>query len=102
MKNFINNIKTLNKGTILRTILQVLVYINQVIALIGQTGFASQTWYQWLSFGVTLFVTAVSYWYNNDWTNLAKATGEIFDMVKDGKITEDELNRFINSHKKEG
>ena len=96
------NIKSPKIGTIIRTVLQILAYANQVVALIGQTTFASAVWYQWVSFGVTLAITIISYWYNNDWTNFAKVSSEIFDMLKDGKITEDEVKKFLDNHNKKG
>lgn len=96
------NIKSPKIGTIVRTILQVLAYANQVVALIGQTTFASAVWYQWVTFGLTLAITIISYWYNNDWTNFAKVSSEIFDMLKDGKITEDEVKKFLDNHNKKG
>ena len=96
------NIKSPKIGTIVRTILQILAYANQVVALIGQTTFASAVWYQWVSFGLTLAITIISYWYNNDWTNFAKVSSEIFDMLKDGKITEDEVKKFVDNHNKKG
>lgn len=98
-KKIIDKIKSLDKGTICRTILQIATYVNQVIALVGMTSFASSPVYQWITFGVTLVVTAVSYWYNNDWTNFAQLAGEILDMLSDGKITKKELEEFIQKHK---
>lgn len=88
-------------GTVVRTILQVLAYINQIVALIGQTTFANQSWYQWMSFGLTVTITLVSYWYNNDWTNFATLASDIFVMLKDGKITQDEIEEFIKKHTKQ-
>ena len=102
MRKIIEKIKSLSKGTLVRTIIQILAYANQVVALIGQTTFASAVWYQWVSFGVTLAITIISYWYNNDWTNFAKVSSEIFDMLKDGKITEDEVKKFLDNHNKKG
>ena len=96
------NIKSPKIGTIVRTILQVLAYANQAVALIGQTTFASAVWYQWVTFGLTVAITIISYWYNNDWTNFAKVSSEIFDMLKDGKITEDEVKKFVDNHNKKG
>ena len=100
MKNLINMIKNLDKGTICRTILQIGAYINQLIACIGMTSFASSPVYQWISFGVTLVITIVSYWYNNNWTEFAHLAGDIFEMLKDGKITKEELDEFMKKHKK--
>ncbi len=90
-------------GTIVRTILQVLVYLNQCVALFGKTSFASSPVYQWISFILTIVITAISYWYNNDWTSAAKTASEVYDILKDGKVTKEEVTEFINKHKnKEG
>lgn len=101
VKKAIAKIKFLSGGTILRTILLMLVYINQLVALIGSTVmvFAENPIYQWISLGLTIAITIVAYWYNNDWTNIAQITGEIFNMLKDGKITNEEICTFIDRHK---
>ncbi len=93
--------KKMKLGTIIRTILQVLTYINQIVAIVFQTiGKTDNPVYLWISVIITVIVTTITYWYNNDWSNLAKTTSEVFDMVKDGKITKEELDNFINNHKK--
>lgn len=84
-----------DRGTTLRTILQILAYINQVVALIGHTSFASAEWYQWLSLGVTFIITVVTWWYNNDITSAAKWGSKVMDALKDGKITEDEVKDLL-------
>lgn len=101
MKKILTIIRSLDKGTILRTVLQILVYANQIVAVLGQTSFASSPVYQWITFGLTLVITAVSYWYNNDWTNGALLVRDLFDMLKDGKVTSEEIEEFIARHKKE-
>lgn len=100
MKKIIAKLESLKAGTIVRTILQILAYINQFVALLGSTTFADNPVYQWISFGLTIVITAVSYWYNNDWSRFAQMSGDVFDMLKDGKITQDELTNFINKYKK--
>lgn len=101
MKKIIEKIKSLDKGTILRTILMVLATINQIVALIGQTTFAASSWYQWLSFAITLVTMIITYWYNNDWSKLSQVARDVFDMLKDGKITKDEVEKLIKKNKKE-
>ncbi len=86
-------------GTIVRTILQILVYINQCVALFAKTSLSSSVAYQWISFALTVAITAISYWYNNDWTSAAKTAREVYDILKDGKVTKDEVAEFINKHK---
>lgn len=96
MKKVLEKLKSLDKGTILRTILMILTVANQIVALAGKSSFASADWYQWLSFGLTLAVMLVSYWYNNDWSKLAQKSRDIFDALKDGKITEEEANKLLD------
>lgn len=90
--------KTGNVGAWVRAILQILAYVNQLMILIGQSPLGNNPIYVWISFIVTVLITVLSYWYNNDWTSLAKTVGMIFEMVKDGKITEDELREFMEDH----
>lgn len=92
-------LKNIDKGTLIRTILQVLVYINQIVALIGQSSYANALWYQIVTVVLTILITVFTYWYNNDWSNFALLTRDVFDMLKDGKITSEEMNEFINKHK---
>lgn len=100
MKKLIDKWKQLGKGTKVRTVLMIVAYINQMVALAGQTTFASSAAYQWASFGVTILISVVGYWYNNDWTEFSMLCSDVFDMLKDGKITVDELQKFIKKHEK--
>lgn len=92
-------IKRTDKGTICRTIIQLAAYINQLIALIGSTSFASHPAYQWISFIVTVVVTGVTYWYNNNWSGAAVLLGKLFAMLQDGIITLDEIRDFMDTFK---
>ena len=87
-----------DKGTIIRTVLQILAYINQLVALIGKTTFASADWYQWLSLGLTFLITALTWWYNNDITSAAKWGSKVMDALKDGKITVDEVKELLGGN----
>ena len=95
MKKIIEKIKSIDKGTLFRTAAQVLAYINQIVALIGSTSFASAAWYQWLSLSVTFVSTAVSWWYNNDVTSAAQWGSRVVDALKDGKLSEDEVKELL-------
>jgi SPP1 family holin len=95
MNKIISKIKSLKASTIIRTILQILVYINQLLAVCGTLPFAENIIYKWVSFALTVIITGASYWYNNDWTKFAQVAGDIFDMLKDGKITYDELSNLV-------
>lgn len=99
IKKIIEGITSGDRGTIFRTVLQALAYINQLVALIGHTSFASAAWYQWLSLGVTFAITAVTWWYNNDITSAAKWGSKVMDALKDGKLSEDEVKDLLGGEK---
>lgn len=101
MKKFFEKIKSLDTGTKVRTIIQFLSYINQAVALIGMSSYASSPVYQWISFGITLVITLIGYWYNNDWSKTAMLARDIFDMLADGKITQEEVQAFIEKNQPE-
>lgn len=88
----------LSLATKLRTILQVLAYVNQFLIVLGTSPLGNSPVYQMVSLVIVIAITAVTYWYNNDWTGLAKVSTEIFDMLKDGSISNEEMNEFIESH----
>ena len=90
--------KKFDKGTIIRTALEVCALANQLVALIGRTSFADNPTYQIISFIITAIASGIVYWYNNDWTKLALMCGEIFTMVKDGKVEDKEVEKFIDDH----
>lgn len=94
-KKIIDGLKSNDRGTVFRTVLQILAYINQLIALIGRTSFADAAWYQWVSVGITFAITAVTWWYNNDITSAAKWGSKVMDALKDGKLTEDEVKDLL-------
>lgn len=101
-KKIIEKLKSLSKGTWLRTVLMLLAIANDIVVAIGKVfGVAviSEPWYIIMSLVLTVITMILSYWYNNDWSKLAQATGEIFDMTKDGKITQDELKDFVEKYK---
>lgn len=100
MKKIIEKLKQIDKGTLCRTILQIAAYVNQVIAIFGQTTFASAMWYQIVTLLITIVITAITYWYNNDWSNIAILAREVFDMLEDKKITKEEIKEFIDKHNK--
>lgn len=86
----------LDKGTIIRTVTLILALANQAVATIGASSFASATWYQVLSIVVTIATAVFTAWKNNDFTRFAKLGTGVLHALKDGKITEDEVNELLN------
>lgn len=92
--------KKVDKGTIIRTIVEVCALANQLVAVIGSSSFASNPVYQIVSFIITAVASGIVYWYNNDWTKLALMCGQIFELTKDGSLEEKEVEKFIEENTK--
>lgn len=101
MKAFFEKFKMRDKGTILRTIFLILSLINYVISMVGKKYWGSGSIYEYVSFGIFVLMVIISYWYNNNWTGFASIADDIFNMLSDGKITEEEIIEFRNKHKKD-
>lgn len=101
MTKLINKIKSLDKGTIIRTILFICAIGNQVVAVIGMTSFASEPWYQILSLVFTAVISIVTAWKNNNFTYFAQLSGELLKALKDGKITKEEVIELLEKAKNE-
>lgn len=96
MKKIIENLKTVDKGTIIRAITLIIALANQTVAIVGATTFASAAWYQALSMAVTVASALFTAWKNNDFTHFAKLGSGVLHALKDGKITEDEVKELLN------
>ena len=101
MKTILTKIKSLDKGTIIRSSLLILSFINQIIAIIGMTSFASALWYQIVSVIFTITVSAICAWKNNDFTKLAQLSGEVLKALKDKKLEEAEVEKLLENADKE-
>ena len=91
----IEKIKTVDKGTIIRTVTLILALANQFVAVIGATTFANAVWYQVVSFAVTIATALFAAWKNNDFTYFAKLGTGVLRALQDGKITEDEVKELL-------
>ena len=98
MRKLIEKIKTLDKGTVIRTIVLVLALSNQIIAILGATSFANAAWYQIFSIVVTIATALFTAWKNNDWTYFAKLGTGVLRALQDGKITEDEVKELLEKN----
>lgn len=100
MKLFLENFKKLSLSAKVRLVLQLLVYANQVVLVLGQTPLSDNQAYQIVSLLLTIAITMLTYWKNNDWTGMARTAGKVLDILKDGEVSEDEIEEFITSHAK--
>lgn len=99
MRRVIKSFNDLDLKAKVRLLLQIFVYINQVVLVLGQTPLSDNQVYQIVSLVLTILITMLTYWKNNDWTGMAKTAGKVLDVLKDGEVTEEEVNEFITSHK---
>ncbi len=71
----------MNFGTKVRTILALIMLINEALIRIGTVDFGNETSnqiYRWVSFGFLVAAYVASHWYNNDFTPIAaEKTGEM-------------------------
>ena len=91
--------KMQDKGTGLRTIFYVLALSNYIVSIVGKVFWGMGPVYEWTSFAIFLLMSLVTYWYNNNWTGFASLAEDVLDMLKDGKITNEELQNFLAKHK---
>lgn len=96
MSKLIEKIKSLDKPTIVRAVIYILTIANQIVALIGMTTYADAVWYQITSAVVTIVMSAVMAWKNNNFTYLAQLAGSVLDALRDGTITEDEVKGLLD------
>ena len=100
MKKILEKLKSVDKGTIIRSAVLVLAIINQVIAVLGATSFASAMWYQIVSIIATIAAALISAWENNDWTYFAKLGTKVLDALEDGKLTKEEVIEMLKKSDK--
>lgn len=96
MKKLIEKIKSLDKGTIFRTLALVFALVNQTVAVLGATPLADELWYQVLSVVLTILTAAIAAWKNNDFTYFAQLTTGLLRALKDGKITKEEAQELLD------
>ena len=101
MKKLVEKIKSLDKGTVIRSVMLVLALANQIIAVLGATSYASAPWYQISSIVVTAVTSLFTAWKNNDFTTFAKLGTGVLHALKDGKITPDEVTDLLEKSTEE-
>ena len=95
MKKFLQKIKNLDKGTVIRVAALVAAILNQIVAVVGATSFADALWYQILSISATVITASLAAWENNDFTYFAQLGTKVLDALQDGKITPEEVKKLF-------
>lgn len=88
-------------STIARIAALIVALVNECLALFGRGAlpFTENMAYQVVSIVVTIVVAAINCWYNNDITKIARLAGSVFAALKDGRVTEAELQSILNEAK---
>lgn len=95
MKKLLDRIKSLDKGTIIRTLVLIVTIINQVVAFISQ----SSGWYLGLSITALVISAVIAWWNNNDITPAAQLATKILNAMQDGKISAEEVKELLDKQK---
>lgn len=85
-------------GTIARVAALAVALINQCLVMFGKDAlpFTGELAYQVVSIVLTVVVVCINAWYNNDFTPLARLSGKLFDALKDGQITPEEVESLLD------
>ena len=95
MKKLLNRIKSLDKGTMIRTLVLIVTIINQVVAFISQ----SSGWYLGLSITALVISAVIAWWENNDITPAAQLATKMLNAMQDGKISAEEVKELLDKQK---
>ena len=89
-------------GTIARIVALVVVLVNQCLVMFGRGAlpFTGELAYQIVTYALAVIVVVVNAWYNNDLTPLARTAGQLFDAMKDGKVTAEEVEHLVEEAEK--
>ena len=96
MRKLTEKLKSLDKGTVIRTAALIAAILNQIVAVIGATSFADAAWYQILSISATVITAVIAAWENNDFTYFARLGTKVINALEDGKITPDEVKNLFS------
>ena len=88
-------LKRVSTATKIRVLLLMVTLLNQLVASIGATTYAQSDWYQLFSIVATTIVACINTWYNNDFTMYAMTSSKVFDALKSGYVTEDDIEKLI-------
>jgi SPP1 family holin len=82
--------------TIIRAIALIAVLVNQILAIFGKgLPLSENMMYQIISAVLTVGVAVWAAWKNNDFTKFAVLAGSVLSALKDGKITEEEVEAIV-------
>lgn len=90
MQKFIEKLKSIDKGTLIRTASFLVTLLNDVAVMIAAFVGKAHPVYIALSLVATGITSAIAWWKNNDFTKAAQFGSGLMHAYKDGRITEEE------------
>lgn len=103
IKNFINslNLKNIKPHTYVSVIMVILVIVNQILTAMGKPiiNLGEDTITYWVNTTINIIAILYPAWKNNSFTDMAQYADDILMAMRDGKITKEELEDFINKNK---
>jgi len=88
----------MKKSTIIRTITLIIALLNQCVAVFIHFGITEDPTYQAITVIITTITATLSWYCNNDVTKCKVKTGNMTKMLKDNKITQEEVEELIKNH----
>lgn len=96
------NIKNIQPHTYVSIIMIILVIINQILLSLGKPiiDLGEDTITYWVNTVINIIGIVYPAWKNNSFTDLAQYADDVLSALRDGKITKEELEAFIDENKK--
>lgn len=105
MKKILDNIKDINFANIkistyVSFVVIVLTIVNYILTAMGKpvVNISEGTLTAWVTVVIGILGIAYGWWKNQSVTKPAQVVDDVLAILKDGKITIDELNEFIAEH----
>lgn len=97
------NIKNIQPHTYVSIIMIILVIINQILLSLGKPMIdcGEDTITYWVNIVFNIIGIIYPAWKNNSFTELAQYADSALTALRDGKITKEELEAFIDDNKKD-
>lgn len=95
MNKIIEKLKSIDKGTLIRTAALAATLLNDLAVVIVTIAGEGHPAYIIISFLASVAAALVAGWKNNDWTEAAQIGTKLMRFVKNGKYTADEAAKLI-------
>lgn len=102
MQKIIEKLKSVDKGTIIRTAALIVSILNNVAAVIATVAGADCAAYLIISTVATVASALIAGWENNDWTDFAIVMGKVWKAVKSGKVEQEKVEKLLEEKPSKG